>query len=362
MRWLHISDIHIGSNSRSGRVNKYRRHFFDDIEKQLQERPVDFIIFTGDLFNRGVWSKDLIDEAISFLKGLYKICSDAGRWSWQKDDPMLRLYYCPGNHDVLREAYTFADGTVTHRKSVLSAASVNGYFTASKQNYLLLTSTSFAAFEQSMSRLVPESCYRSQYPIEYKFFNLPPEYSDQHIAVVGVNTALLAGQDYPPDVVKQELQESYTEFLQADACLDTSAALKAYEKYHIAMLKKLGYLANDENNLTFISQEARSELDSLLSSCRVPIIFGHHPLSMFNPDSQTQYEDFADKNTALIYLCGHTHRASGKAVHTSFSNLWDERGNIQQITIGGIFLDDSDYNQASYGIGELNFSGEDSEI
>ena len=273
MRWLHISDLHIGSNSQNGDVNKYRRHFFDDIEEQLQEKPVDFIIFTGDLFNRGVWSKDLLDEAVSFLKGLYKICSDAGMWLWQEDDPMLRLYYCPGNHDVLREAYTFADGTITHRKSVLSTASVNGYFTASKQNYSLLTSNSFEAFEQSMGRLVPQSCYRSQHPIEFKVFNLPPEYSDQHIAIVGINTALLAGQEYHHDVVKQELQESYTEFLQANVCLDTSAALKAYEKYHIAMLKKLGYLTNDEENLTFISQEARIELDDLLSDCRVPIIF-----------------------------------------------------------------------------------------
>lgn len=362
MRWLHISDIHIGANSRSGRVNKYRRHFFEDLRKQLQKQPVNFIIFTGDLFNRGVWNKDLINEAVSFLRELYEICSDIGQWSWQKDGPMSRLYYCPGNHDVLREAYTFADGTILHRRSVLSAASANGYFTVNEQNYSLLTSTSFAAFEETMSRLVSENCYHSTYPIEYKSFNLPPECIGQHIAVIGINTALLAGQEYPPDIIRQELQESYTEFLQADACLDTSAALKAYERYHTATLKKLGHLANDEKNLTFISQAARTELDGLLSNCRVPIIFGHHPLSMLNPESQTQYEDFADKNTALIYLCGHTHRASGKAINTSFSNLWDEKGSILQITIGGIFLDDSGYNQASYAIGQLDFSSEDPTI
>lgn len=362
MRWLHISDIHIGANSGSGRVNKYRRHFLDDLRKQLLDQPVDFIIFTGDLFNQGVWNKDLINEAVSFLRELYEICSDTGQWSWQKEDPMSRLYYCPGNHDVLREAYTSIDGAIVHRRNIVSAASANGYFTANGQNYSLLTSVSFAAFEQTMSRLVPENYYHSKYPIEYKCFDLPPEFIDQHIAVVGINTALLAGQEYPPDIIRQELQESYIEFLQADACLDTSVALKAYERYHTATLKKLGYLANDEKNLTFISKAARVELDSLLSNCRVPIIFGHHPLSMLNSESLTQYEDFADKNTALIYLCGHTHRASGKAIHTSFSNLWDEQGSILQITIGGIFLDDSGYNQASYAIGQLVFSSDDPTI
>ena len=360
MRWLHISDIHVDITARNGKVETYRRHFLNGLNDELQQQqPLDCIIFTGDLFNQGKWTQVQIASALNFLKEIYQIGSDTGGWSWQKDMPMTRLFYCPGNHDVLRDAYLIDDaGTVTHRREALEAGQENGFFSPRGTDYKLLTEDSFGLFESIMSRVVPKHCYQSAYPFEFKRFQVPPDVKGPTISVIGINTVLLAGRVYPKEQVSKELEETYSHFLQADARFDTVIALEEYKKYHAAALKKLGYLMNDERNLCFISQQAQEELDNLLYNCRVPIIFGHHPLSFLSNEAMEQFENFADKHTVSIYLCGHTHRASGTLIYDAPAPFWEieTRNHVYQITVGGIFLDSSNYNQASFAIGQVDLS------
>lgn len=359
MRWLHISDIHIDIPDRSGKVKTYRRHFLNGLKDKLQQQqPLDCIIFTGDLFNQGKWTQEQISSALRFLKEIYQICSDMGRWGWQSNMPMTRLFYCPGNHDVLREAYYIDNtGTVRHRREALETGEDNGFFSPQGTDYTLLTENSFGVFENIMRQVVPAHCYQSKYPFEFKRFQVPFETKDP-IPIIGINTALLAGRLYPEDQVSEELEKKYSLFLQADARFDTSTALKEYTKYHAAVSKKLGYLMNDERKLCFISQQAEEELDSLLHNCKVPIIFGHHPLSFFSNEAMEQFQNFADKHTASIYLCGHTHRASGTLIYDDLAPSWglETRNHIYQITVGGIFLDSGNYNQTSFAIGQVDLS------
>lgn len=372
MRWLHISDIHIDSFFQNAKTQTFIRHFLygdtsqhailhpcNGLQSQIIENPVDCIIFTGDLFSKGKWDENHIKKAIDFIKEIYKICSDAGKWNWNEDMLMDRFFYCPGNHDVIRDACISNNGIVTRRKDALSEAATGGTFSPSRKYYDLLTKYSFDAFELVMRTVVSPEFYISNFPHEYKLFQVTPSGSKSEFPIVGINTALTAGQLHSPIEIDKELRVSREEFMHADMCFDTSNALSAYERYHIAAQKKLGRIANDENNLCFLSADARTDLDSTLEKYNTAIAFGHHPISYFSAEAKEQFEDFADKNSILIYLCGHTHRPLGSVIQSSSSSTWNIQNKIHEITIGGIFLDRSNYNHASFSIGQLDHNPND---
>ena len=91
MRWLHISDLHIDTPyTNSGESQKFLQSFLHGssaisgqndlqnggLEYQVEKEQVDFIIFTGDLFNHGKWSKGQKEAALEFLEEIYEICSE----------------------------------------------------------------------------------------------------------------------------------------------------------------------------------------------------------------------------------------------------------------------------------------------
>ena len=153
------------------------------------------------------------------------------------------------------------------------------------------------------------------------------------------------------DIGRDALDKTYADVF------NTEAALHEYNKYHIAAQKKFGNIVDDENRLCFISEEAEHALESELKGAKFKILFGHHPCEFFSKDARNQFDNFIDQNNIYIYLCGHTHRADG-AIISPISNLKDmdsDGQKILQVTVGGSFLDHSDYNQLSFSIGEVSF-------
>lgn len=114
---------------------------------------------------------------------------------------------------------------------------------------------------------------------------------------------------------------------------------------------------DDEKHLSFISRNAAQELTEKLKNCKVPILFGHHPLSFFSEKARDAFNAFSNQNTALIYLCGHMHKPEGMIYPFSSSN-WGIAKGVHEITIGGIFANTSESHQASFAIEEIQASSQ----
>ena len=360
MRWLHISDIHVSLIDHSGDSKRYRRKaFLEAVKRQITtDNAVDCIIFTGDLFFQGKWSPDILNRAKEILSEIYMACSNAGGWGWKSEEPMTRLFYCPGNHDLIREAYLTDNGTIIHRKNILQneAIDCDGYLKLTSEKKKLFTQISFGLFDDFMRELVDSHSYVSDYPFEYRVFRLQDS-AHTEVTFVGINTSLSAGKPYDIIEAEKEMDIAFNAFLRENRVFNTEAALHEYNKYHIAAQKKFGNIVDDENRLCFISEEAEHALESELKGAKFKILFGHHPCEFFSKDARNQFDNFIDQNNIYIYLCGHTHRADG-AIISPISNLKDmdsDGQKILQVTVGGSFLDHSDYNQLSFSIGEVSF-------
>ena len=279
MRWLHISDLHIDeSYTNGGQSRMFLQSFLHGdssepdftegedlhnggLEFQVKQHPVDCIVFTGDLFNQGNWGQGQKKAAINFLAEIYKICSQQGNWGWHEGERMERLFYCPGNHDVLRSAYTtLNESVIIHRKEIIrSSVDGDGYFDADEDNYQVLTDKSFGLFEASMQECGEYwSGDNNEFRYEFKVFspervipNNPPHSLDpKWSSVVGLNTALLAGQECSSDSADKELEDSWNLFWQMHSQMNIENALKAYGCYFSAYKKKAGI--GDGRRKTFV--------------------------------------------------------------------------------------------------------------
>lgn len=358
MRWLHVSDLHIDPNGIEVDTEALMNRFLENLRDKLSEKPVDCIVFTGDLFNRGAWTSTQTVDAKALLKRIYTVCNLAGNWGWSDSQPMKRLFYCPGNHDVLREAYCVCDNNhVLHRKDVIalpSHISNNGQLTAVDDEYALLTEKTFGQFNDAMLDLCGDDTYSSSYKYEYRIFNV--EDGRNQFNFIGINTALLAAQEYDADSITNELQSSFHEFLNYHTSFETKKALNAYKKYDIAANKKLGKLKNDKNNLCFISSKAQVAIQAAQKSNTIAILFGHHPINFLSQEASGRACLTAENNSIYLYLCGHMHKSHGENVNASYETylgkLRDDL-HLYQVTVGGLFSDQSGYNEISYSIGEL---------
>lgn len=90
IRWLHISDLHLGSSDLS--TDELR----DELLKFLVEKGLrcDYVFCTGDIKTAGPDDKDYTDSMATYLKA---ICKTVGI-------PTERLFIVPGNHDINRDA------------------------------------------------------------------------------------------------------------------------------------------------------------------------------------------------------------------------------------------------------------------
>ena len=380
MRWLHISDIHIGNIPFGANYETFVRKFCEEVKEKLNEPiqkiheegegippsqgvwGIDCIIYTGDLFHQGNCDHIRIKNAQYFFRELYQTCSDVGNWNWQEDAPMNRLFYCPGNHDVLRDAYIQSEeGILYHRKNELNNSAKDGCFSCNSIEtlYSLYTERNFQPFDVVMKNIgnIRNELYQSSFPYEYRVFTVPDN-EFQMINVIGLNTALGAGRISSQETISNCLVESFDSFWRSHLVHDTKEALEAYKSYHQIMQNKHGQLGVDFGNLCFISQPAKKSLrenvklgrKSELKS-RIPIVFGHHPINFLSVSSQGEFADLMDSINAHIYLCGHMHKSS--AEKRNHDTPWYQIGNVYQITVGGIFMDESQYNLPSFSIGSV---------
>ena len=95
IRWLHISDLHLGSD---GAVTAMLR---DELPSFLKSKGLkcDYVFCTGDIRTANVNPNDFTDDMAAFLK---QVCEAVGI-------TIERLFIVPGNHDINRDVAGRAD-------------------------------------------------------------------------------------------------------------------------------------------------------------------------------------------------------------------------------------------------------------
>jgi predicted MPP superfamily phosphohydrolase len=99
MRILHISDFHLDKMDKEDSKTHIVNPLLNSIAKLQLERPIDLIVFTGDLINIGGKNYSTILEAFKDCEQeLFLPILEATKLG--KD----RIYFVPGNHDIVRNA------------------------------------------------------------------------------------------------------------------------------------------------------------------------------------------------------------------------------------------------------------------
>lgn len=318
-RWLQISDLHVLMRPEQ---DTFRHHLLEGSPKLpssystldrgglralLEKKPVDCVVLCGDVFSKGGWDAHEMDEAKSFLEALYGI-SGAGKCD--VGSGMERLFFCPGNHDLVRAAYLKHEGALLQRLDVIGGLCDsqvrNLDIRESSPEYRLLTECAFGPIYGAMNLMtgLPVPTGREW---EARVFSVPiGNDPDDRISFVGINTELTAGRDLAPGYVEADRQLAL--FRRAHEEGKMKRALKAYSRYRDEIVK-----AGEarQEHLVFISPEACEEVRKTVQCSCVVILFGHRPLDQLPADSVAYLEAFARECGSELYLSGHAHRLYG---------------------------------------------------
>lgn len=391
-RILHLSDLHLSVNSSKNEFDFFcfgtKAHDtvvdenvtdVDGILKTyglrgyLKKKPVDCIVITGDFTNRGDFSAENIRYIKEQIIELYQICAQAGDWryhgeKWNASLPMNRLFYCAGNHDLLRDAacYEPKSGKYIARQNVVrelveqqDAPGRNGYLPSHDvAKFSLLTAFTFRPFFEMLESLRRGSEEKQEVNnFEGTVFHLKAgeDSKDPDICFVAINTALLAGNvdSVNPDTIQ-------TSWLKMQASVDVQEKSQAAKEYYELLQKQAGRVINDEGKLCMPSEKALDILTGEIrgSSSYIGIMLGHHNYSLLCENAKKAFNGFVKKCEIGLYLCGHTHRPDNNRISTS--ELYPKDKNLQIRVSSGAFFDKTDYySSLGFSIHTISRSNED---
>ena len=244
MKILHITDLHF-TNQIGGRTKqkKLLDNFFIDLEKNVSE--IDFVIFSGDLVQRGDKVEDFKLAKTHFLDRIINVTKI------KRED----FFICPGNHDVDRNEVSkslikYLDEDINDNDAL------NDFFR--KDNTDLINS--------------------HKPLINYRNF------------VSGYFKENDSSLDY-----EEEMYSTHIRTTEAGkvgfVCLNTA--------WRSVGLK-------DDNNLLFPTSKVDEALDRIMS-CNIKILLHHHPLKDLRPWNLYNIEDLLHKRFDFM-LSGHIHK------------------------------------------------------
>ena len=195
VRFLHISDLHARGKRETQSFARSRvlgKPWTENVAELLEDGPVDFVCFSGDIANWGM--PDEYDEASRFIERLLK----------QLELPVERLFIIPGNHDVER---TKAANEWKHIRTsapqlppVAFSRWIRGVTSApigvqdEQRNALLTRTENFYKWLQKigLGALVPSSSPHSK--LGFRARLAKPEWPFP-VHIVGLDSAWLCGDD-----------------------------------------------------------------------------------------------------------------------------------------------------------------------
>lgn len=251
LRVLHLSDSHIGLDkpgSRDAQQPVRIRGFVDDLLRDLGDKPVDLVVFTGDLSNYGEeWEYD------RFFEWLFQPLSEA---------PNLKdALWClvPGNHDVDFSA-DYADQNSITRYGGADLLQSSAAGVTARRNLL----NRFTYFSALWNKMNPTGTRRTVCPAGWLadpgYFVGRYTLAGMDVRIIGLNTAW---DEQRP-----------------------KASASLYKRVGVDLLEKA--------------------LDESGPSCAVTIVLGHHPLSVLDPGEMRAIQKKLGTAKA-VYLHGHGH-------------------------------------------------------
>ena len=98
MRIIHFSDAHFQPGNAINKFQRLAEHFIDSLKIIHQQKPIDLIIFSGDMIDRGGEGFSSMSDAFLTFKYLIidKMLSELNLGQ-------ERFVFVCGNHDVVRD-------------------------------------------------------------------------------------------------------------------------------------------------------------------------------------------------------------------------------------------------------------------
>ncbi len=104
IRWLHLTDLHIGMNGQAPLWPNMEQQILDDLAYLRKEIGTwDLVLFTGDLTQKGTK-----EEFEAFEKHLLKLWDKFNAWGFEP-----KLLAVPGNHDLIRPSNATEPALIT---------------------------------------------------------------------------------------------------------------------------------------------------------------------------------------------------------------------------------------------------------
>ena len=106
IRILHLTDFHLNIKTLQDWNDFYKNAFFQKLDQLHTEKPIDLIVFTGDLIDKGGISfKEKNDTVSPETKGFQIFKENIITPILEKLNlDISRFIICPGNHDINRDA------------------------------------------------------------------------------------------------------------------------------------------------------------------------------------------------------------------------------------------------------------------
>ncbi|MCT4638111.1 MAG: metallophosphoesterase [Bacteroidales bacterium] len=258
IKYLHISDLHIGDKQQNGLISQTKKVLFDDIEYILTKiQTLDVVFFTGDLVQKGTKEEYILLE--SFLSELWKI--------FFKRNQNPYLLCVPGNHDLER----IDDNN--HPIQLVMSDWINHdimeeYFWTPNNPYQEFVNNRFKNYMEWYKETAIKKPENLKEGFIYGDFYSSLKIDGINLGIVGLNSSFL--QLHGGDVKK-----------------------------------KIGVYNKQINNLF------SEEYHNWIQKQEISILLTHHSSEWYEPKSLTDYnQEIYCNNSYIEHLCGHMHEPS----------------------------------------------------
>lgn len=273
IRWLHISDLHIG-NPDSLWLDPTLRDRLKGLLRIIGS--IDFVLITGDVIHQGKYQdRDMVQQAEKLISEIKKFCP--------------HIIFCIGNHDYVRDDARFTLLKDWEQKSLDEKIK-------QQENYASKLRPDFEKFEKFCKGVAGQD--NSITTKSYIYDKV------SGINIVVLNTSTFAGQPV----------------------LD--------EKGNI--IKNDGIVeVNDQGKMWMCVHDFPDV--SNLDSRNPTIVIGHHPLQMFEKYSREKTLEFLKNLPAKYYFCGHIHKKEDREIEgitqLASAGLFKDGYNIPTVTL-----------------------------
>lgn len=263
MRLIQLSDIHLSQNN----LDSLKRFYIEALKKDLatfnETKPIDLILITGDLVDKGGSSFKnrnpydvFTDEFITPILNHLNLSKD-------------RVLFIPGNHDIDRNEIDkiYEDGLI---KNLSTIDTVNAHVTENKEN-----------FNSSNKRIQKFKEFENNYHKKtknYTYTNNESIYIHNH-------------NDYKIG------------FLLVNDSWRCSESLKV-ENHYVGVEQLF--------NAKTIFEDKNTDIN---------IVLFHHPLDFFNEEERREIKNILQKFNFELVLCGHTHKSHLNSNHGVNGNV-----------------------------------------